>query len=149
MATKKKKPTAAEFNTVDVESETQGKAPVAEILSESDKIQSKAGTLDLSISDEIKQKLDSIDKLMDENAKYAERVSQLQDCIAGYISEIAQLNKKITELSDAEEKTKKLESEIAKLKSMIPNRQQPVRRQTQLTPNCYRRRIIGEYPSWN
>ena len=149
MATKKKKPTAAEFNTVDVESETQGKAPVAEILSESDKIQSKAGTLDLSISDEIKQKLDSIDKLMDENAKYAERVSQLQDCIAGYISEIAQLNKKITELSDAEEKAKKLESEIAKLKSMIPNRQQPVRRQTQLTPNCYRRRIIGEYPSWN
>ena len=149
MATKKKKPTAAEFNTVDVESETQGKAPVAEILSESDKIQSKAGTLDLSISDEIKQKLDSIDKLMDENAKYAERVSQLQDCIAGYISEIAQLNKKITELSDAEEKAKKLESEIAKLKSMMPNRQQPVRRQTQLTPNCYRRRIIGEYPSWN
>ena len=149
MATKKKKPTAAEFNTVDVESETQGKAPVAEILSESDKIQSKAGTLDLSISDEIKQKLDSIDKLMDENAKYAERVSQLQDCIAGYISEIAQLNKKITELSDAEEKAKKLESEIVKLKSMIPNRQQPVRRQTQLTPNCYRRRIIGEYPSWN
>ena len=149
MATKKKKPTAAEFNTVDVESETQGKAPVAEILSESDKIQSKAGTLDLSISDEIKQKLDSIDKLMDENAKYAERVSQLQDCIAGYISEIAQLNKKITELSDAEEKAKKLESEIAKLKSMIPNRQQPVRRQIQLTPNCYRRRIIGEYPSWN
>ena len=149
MATKKKKPTAAEFNTVDVESETQGKAPVAEILSESDKIQSKAGTLDLSISDEIKQKLDSIDKLMDENAKYAERVSQLQDCIAGYISEIAQLNKKITELSDADEKAKKLESEIAKLKSMIPNRQQPVRRQTQLTPNCYRRRIIGEYPSWN
>ena len=149
MATKKKKPTAAEFNTVDVESETQGKAPVAEILSESDKIQSKAGTLDLSISDEIKQKLDSIDKLMDENAKYAERVSQLQDCIAGYISEIAQLNKKIAELSDAEEKAKKLESEIAKLKSMIPNRQQPVRRQTQLTPNCYRRRVIGEYPSWN
>ena len=149
MATKKKKPTAAEFNTVDVESETQDKAPVAEILSESDKIQSKAGTLDLSISDEIKQKLDSIDKLMDENAKYAERVSQLQDCIAGYISEIAQLNKKITELSDAEEKAKKLESEIANLKSMIPNRQQPVRRQTQLTPNCYRRRIIGEYPSWN
>ena len=149
MATKKKKPTAAEFNTVDVESETQGKAPVAEILSESDKIQSKAGTLDLSISDEIKQKLDSIDKLMDENAKYAERVSQLQDCIAGYISEIAQLNKKITELSDAEEKAKKLESEIAKLKSMIPNRQQPVRRQTQLTPNCYRRRFIGESPSWN
>lgn len=84
----------------------------------------------MSISDEIKQKLDSIDKLMDENAKYAERVSQLQDCIAGYISEIAQLNKKITELSDAEEKAKKLESEIAKLKSMIPNRQQPVRRQT-------------------
>ena len=149
MATKKKKPTAAEFNTVDVESETQGKAPVAEILSESDKIQSKAGTLDLSISDEIKQKLDSIDKLMDENAKYAERVSQLQDCIAGYISEIAQLNKKIAELSDAEEKAKKLESEIVKLKSMIPNRQQPVRRQTQLTPNCYRRRVIGEYPSWN
>ena len=149
MATKKKKPTAAEFNTVDVESETQGKAPVAEILSESDKIQSKAGTLDLSISDEIKQKLDSIDKLMDENAKYAERVSQLQDCIAGYISEIAQLNKKIAELSDAEEKAKKLESEIVKLKSMMPNRQQPVRRQTQLTPNCYRRRIIGEYPSWN
>ena len=149
MATKKKKPTAAEFNTLNVESETQGKAPVAEILSESDKIQSKAGTLDLSISDEIKQKLDSIDKLMDENAKYAERVSQLQDCIAGYISEIAQLNKKITELSDAEEKAKKLESEIAKLKSMMPNRQQPVRRQTQLTPNCYRRRIIGEYPSWN
>ena len=149
MATKKKKPTAAEFNTLNVESETQGKAPVAEILSESDKIQSKAGTLDLSISDEIKQKLDSIDKLMDENAKYAERVSQLQDCIAGYISEIAQLNKKIAELSDAEEKAKKLESEIAKLKSMMPNRQQPVRRQTQLTPNCYRRRIIGEYPSWN
>ena len=149
MATKKKKPTAAEFNTVDVESETQSKAPVAEILSESDKIQSKAGTLDLSISDEIKQKLDSIDKLMDENAKYAERVSQLQDCIAGHISEIAQLNKKIAELSDAEEKAKKLESEIAKLKSMMPNRQQPVRRQTQLTPNCYRRRIIGEYPSWN
>ena len=149
MATKKKKPTAAEFNTVDVESETQGKAPVAEILSESDKIQSKAGTLDLSISDEIKQKLDSIDKLMDENAKYAERVSQLQDCIAGYISEIAQLNKKIAERSDAEEKAKKLESEIVKLKSMMPNRQQPVRRQTQLTPNCYRRRIIGEYPSWN
>ena len=149
MATKKKKPTAAEFNTVDVESETQDKAPVTEILSESDKIQSKAGTLDLSISDEIKQKLDSIDKLMDENAKYAERVSQLQDCIAGYISEIAQLNKKIAELSDAEEKAKKLESEIVKLKSMIPNRQQPVRRQTQLTPNCYRRRIIGEYPSWN
>ena len=149
MATKKKKPTAAEFNTLNVESETQGKAPVAEILSESDKIQSKAGTLDLSISDEIKQKLDSIDKLMDENAKYAERVSQLQDCIAGYISEIAQLNKKITELSDAEEKAKKLESEIVKLKSMMPNRQQPVRRQTQLTPNCYRRRIIGEYPSWN
>ena len=149
MATKKKKPTAAEFNTLNVESETQGKAPVAEILSESDKIQSKAGTLDLSISDEIKQKLDSIEKLMDENAKYAERVSQLQDCIAGYISEIAQLNKKITELSDAEEKAKKLESEIAKLKSMMPNRQQPVRRQTQLTPNCYRRRIIGEYPSWN
>ena len=149
MATKKKKPTAAEFNTLNVESETQGKAPVAEILSESDKIQSKAGTLDLSIADEIKQKLDSIDKLMDENAKYAERVSQLQDCIAGYISEIAQLNKKITELSDAEEKAKKLESEIAKLKSMMPNRQQPVRRQTQLTPNCYRRRIIGEYPSWN
>lgn len=149
MATKKKKPTAAEFNTVDVESETQSKAPVAEILSESDKIQSKAGTLDLSISDEIKQKLDSIDKLMDENAKYAERVSQLQDCIAGYISEIAQLNKKIAELSDAEEKAKKLESEIVKLKSMMPNRQQPVRRQTQLTPNCYRRRIIGEYPSWN
>ena len=148
MATKKKKPTAAEFNTVDVESETQGKAPVAEILSESDKIQSKAGTLDLSISDEIKQKLDSIDKLMDENAKYAERVSQLQDCIAGYISEIAQLNKKIAELSDAEEKTKKLESEIVKLKSMIPTRQQPVH-QTHLTPNCYRRRIIGEYPSWN
>ena len=149
MATKKKKPTAAEFNTVDVESETQSKAPVAEILSESDKIQSKAGTLDLSISDEIKQKLDSIDKLMDENAKYAERVSQLQDCIAGYISEIAKLNKKIAELSDAEEKAKKLESEIVKLKSMMPNRQQPVRRQTQLTPNCYRRRIIGEYPSWN
>ena len=149
MATKKKKPTAAEFNTVDVESETQDKAQVTEILSESDKIQSKAGTLDLSISDEIKQKLDSIDKLMDENAKYAERVSQLQDCIAGYISEIAQLNKKITELSDAEEKAKKLESEIAKLKSMIPNNQQPVRHQTQLTPNCYRRRIIGEYPSWN
>ena len=149
MATKKKKPTAAEFNTVDVESETQSKAPVAEILSESDKIQSKAGTLDLSISEEIKQKLDSIDKLMDENAKYAERVSQLQDCIAGYISEIAQLNKKIAELSDAEEKAKKLESEIVKLKSMMPNRQQPVRRQTQLTPNCYRRRIIGEYPSWN
>ena len=149
MATKKKKPTAAEFNTVDVESETQDKAPVAEILSESDKIQSKAGTLDLSISEEIKQKLDSIDKLMDENAKYAERVSQLQDCIAGYISEIAQLNKKITELSDAEEKAKKLESEIAKLKAMIQNHQQPVRRQTQLTPNCYRRRIIGEYPSWN
>ena len=89
MATKKKKPTAAEFNTVDVESETSDKASVVEILSESDKIQSKAGTLDLSISDEIKQKLDSIDKLMDENAKYAERVSQLQDCIAGYISEIA------------------------------------------------------------
>ena len=149
MATKKKKPTAAEFNTVDVESETQDKAQVTEILSESDKIQSKAGTLDLSISDEIKQKLDSIDKLMDENAKYAERVSQLQDCIAGYISEIAQLNKKIAELSDAEEKAKKLESEIVKLKSMMPNRQQPVRRQTQLTPNCYRRRIIGEYPSWN
>ena len=149
MATKKKKPTAAEFNTVDVASETSDKAQVAEILSESDKIQSKAGTLDLSISDEIKQKLDSIDKLMDENAKYAERVSQLQDCIAGYISEIAQLNKKIAELSDAEEKAKKLESEIAKLKSMIPNRQRPVRRQTQLTPNCYRRRIIGEYPSWN
>lgn len=149
MATKKKKPTAAEFNTVDVESETQDKAQVAEMLSESDKIQSKAGTLDLSISDEIKQKLDSIDKLMDENAKYAERVSQLQDCIAGYISEIAQLNKKIAELSDAEEKAKKLESEIVKLKSMIPNRQQPVRRQTQLTPNCYRRRVIGEYPSWN
>ena len=148
MATKKKKPTAAEFNTVDVESETSYKAPVAEILSESDKIQSKAGTLDLSISDEIKQKLDSIDKLMDENAKYAERVSQLQDCIAGYISEIAQLNKKIAELSAAEEKTKKLESEIVKLKAMMPTRPQPVR-QTHLTPNCYRRRIIGEYPSWN
>lgn len=148
MATKKKKPTAAEFNTVDVESETSDKAPATEILSESDKIQAKAGTLDLSISDEIKQKLDSIDKLMDENAKYAERVSQLQDCIAGYISEITQLNKKIAELSGAEEKAKKLESEIVKLKSMIPNRPPPVR-QTQLTPNCYRRRIIGEYPSWN
>jgi len=148
MATKKKKPTAAEFNTVDVESETSNKAPATEILSESDKIQVKAGTLDLSISDEIKQKLDSIDRLMDENAKYAERVSQLQDCIAGYISEIAQLNKKIAELSGAEEKAKKLESEIANLKSMIPNRPPPVR-QTQLTPNCYRRRIIGEYPSWN
>ena len=148
MATKKKKPTAAEFNTVDVESENSDKASVAEILSESDKIQSKAGTLDLSISDEIKQKLDSIDKLMDENAKYAERVSQLQDCIAGYISEIAQLNKKIAELSAAEEKTKKLESEIVKLKAMMPTRPQPVR-QTHLTPNCYRRRIIGEYPSWN
>lgn len=102
----------------------------------------------MSISDEIKQKLDSIDKLMDENAKYAERVSQLQDCIAGYISEIAQLNKKIAELSGAEEKAKKLEAEIVKLKSMVPNRPPPVR-QTQLTPNCYRRRIIGEYPSWN
>lgn len=148
MATKKKKPTAAEFNTVDVESEISDKAPVTEILSESDKIQVKAGTLDLSISDEIKQKLDSIDKLMDENAKYAERVSQLQDCIAGYISEIAQLNKKIAELSGAEEKAKKLESKIVELKSMIPNSPPPVR-QTQLTPNCYRRRIIGEYPSWN
>ena len=148
MATKKKKPTAAEFNTVDVESETLDKAPGTEILSESDKIQIKAGTLDLSISDEIKQKLDSIDKLMDENAKYAERVSQLQDCIAGYISEIAQLNKKIAELSGVEEKAKKLESEIVKLKSMVPNRPPPVR-PTQLTPNCYRRRIIGEYPSWN
>ena len=75
MATKKKKPTAAEFNTVDVESEISDNTPTAEVLSESDKIQAKAGTLDLSISDEIKQKLDSVDKLMDENAKYAERVS--------------------------------------------------------------------------
>ena len=54
MATKKKKPTAAEFNTVDVKAETSNKASVAETLSESDKIQAKAGTINLSISDEIK-----------------------------------------------------------------------------------------------
>lgn len=149
MATKKKKPTAAEFNTVDVESETSDEAPATEILSESDKIQAKAGTLNLSISDEIKLKLDSVDRLADENAKYAAQVAQLQDRIAEYISEIARLNKRVAELSNAEENVKKLESEIAKFKAAPPNHPPRPASKARLMPNCYRRRIIGEYPSWN
>ena len=87
MATKKKKPAASEFSTIDVETETSAKVSDAE-MSESEKMQVKAGTISLGISEEIKQKLDSIDKLADENAKYAAEVSYLQGRIADYISEI-------------------------------------------------------------
>ena len=84
MASKKKKPISSEFNTIDVGVEVS-KETSTETLTESDKIQAKAGTIDISISDEIKQKLDSVDRLADENAKYAEEVSNLQSRIAEYI----------------------------------------------------------------
>ena len=54
MATKKKKPIASEFSTVDVQSETACETQSDETLSESDKLQEKAGTVELRISDEIK-----------------------------------------------------------------------------------------------
>lgn len=168
MASKKKKPISSEFNTVDVEAETS-KIVKAETMSESDKIQAKAGTIDLSISEEIQQKLDSIDKLADENAKYAEEIINLQERLAGYIQEIADLKSQKHEHTDSFAETARLNAEIDRLKSEneklkaaldAANKQnRPFIRDTalqtgpasspRLTANCYRRRIIGEYPSWN
>lgn len=158
MATKKKKPAAAEFNTLDVSAETSTGGPDAE-MTESDKILAKAGTVDPGLSDEIRQKIDSADKLAEENARYSEEIADLQERIVGYIKEIAELKSQHTADSSAEivrlrQEIEDLKSENAKLKAGLraPQGQPPavgrVYPQT-LTPNCYRRRIIGEYPSWN
>ena len=165
MASKKKKPISSEFNTIDVCAEVSKEAP-AEVLTESDKIQAKAGTIDISISDEIKQKLDSVDRLADENAKYAEEVSHLQARIAEYIQEISDIKKQ--EQADSSAEIVKLKLEIdglksenarlrAELEDITKRNSKPIHGATpppisplpRLTPNCYRRRIIGEYPTWN
>ena len=75
MATKKKKPVSAEFNTIDVDQATS--APVAEGMTASDELQAKAGVVELSLSEEVRQKIDAYEKLAEENAKYAQQVSEL------------------------------------------------------------------------
>lgn len=123
MASKKKKPISSEFNTIDVVAEVSKEAP-AEALTESDKMQAKAGTVDLSISEEIRQKLDSADRLADENAKYAEEVASLQERLAGYIQEISDIRQREQPDSSAEIARLRLEidglkAENAKLKAAL------------------------------
>ena len=164
MSSKKKKPVQSEFSTVNVEAEVSGEASGAADMSESDKLLEKSGTIRLSISDEIKQKLDAADKLMEQNAGYAEQVSELQDRIVGYIQEIAELKEQVAKSAGGGEDVDALKAEIAKLKAELEaNKQKPEPRpevksapkppfpqgRPGLSPNCYRRRIIGEYPTWN
>jgi len=164
MSSKKKKPVQSEFSTVNVEAEVSGEASGAADMSESDKLLEKSGTIRLSISDEIKQKLDAADKLMEQNARYAEQVSELQDRIAGYIQEIAELKEQAAKPAGGGEDAAALKAEIARLKAELEaNKQKPEPRpevksapkplfpqgRPGLSPNCYRRRIIGEYPTWN
>lgn len=167
MSSKKKKPVQSEFSTVNVEAEVSGEASGVADMSESDKLLEKSGTIRLSISDEIKQKLDAVDKLTEQNAGYAKQVSELQDRIAEYIQEIAELKEQAAKPAvpaDGGEDMAALKAEIARLKAELEaNKRKPEPRpevksapkppfpqgRPGLSPNCYRRRIIGEYPTWN
>lgn len=164
MSSKKKKPVQSEFSTVNVEAEVSSEASGAADMSESDKLLEKSGTIRLSISDEVKQKLDAVDKLTEQNAGYAKQVSELQDRIAEYIQEIAELKEQAAKPADGGEDAAALKAEIARLKAELEaNKRKPEPRpevksapklpfpqgRPGLSPNCYRRRIIGEYPTWN
>jgi len=164
MSSKKKKPVQSEFSTVNVEAEVSGEASGAADMSESDKLLEKSGIIRLSISDEIKQKLDAVDKLTEQNAGYAKQVSELQDRIAEYIQEIAELKEQAAKPADGGEDAAALKAEIARLKAELEANKRKLEPRPEvksapkppfpqgrpgLSPNCYRRRIIGEYPTWN
>jgi len=88
MSAKKKKPVSQEFSTVNPE---VGEQPLPEGMSASDVIEARSGTVGISLSEEVKQKLDAFEAVSSENAKYAEMVADLHDRIAVYIGEISDL----------------------------------------------------------
>jgi hypothetical protein len=65
----KKKPVSSEFNTLKLESLS---SDADSNVSSGEKLISKNNIVQLSISDEVKQKIESYDNLEKENAKYAQ-----------------------------------------------------------------------------
>lgn len=165
MATnKKKKPVSTEFNTLNLEKENT--CSDTSDMSLTDKLQEKAGIVELSINNEAKQMIDASEKLAEENAKYANLVSELQDRIADYIQEISELkdkleaanksNEKITEIdgvnvvdlvAELKNENKILQDTIEKMKKISSDKQSS--NQQRMQNNCYRRHIIDGYSSWN
>ena len=166
----KKKPVSSEFNTLNIEkpvtiSETD--------MNSVDKLQEKAGIIELSINDEAKQMINASEKLAEENAKYAEIISDLQERMADYIQELTDLRAKVKEMSEAptpiteidgvnvmdfinelKREKQELQDQLNKMNSQIHVVQTP--KPTPKTPpklptqnNYYRRRFSDGYSSWN
>lgn len=121
----KKKPVAQNLSDADIQNisaDSSGKTDT----SAATEIEAKTGIVKLSLSDEVRQKLDAYEKVSAENANYAQQVSDLQDRIAGYIGEIAELKKQLKAKGDTlkaapprDPRDARLEEENARLKAEI------------------------------